>query len=134
MLVIGDVKGRILFVGKAYSGGAHDYSVLKDTFPPGQGAWFDATHLYVDLGFLGIGKDYAPKHLDIPYKKSKKQPLTDAQKDHNKQVSKIRVKVEHAIGGMKRFRFLSDRLRCRVFARYNQIVGICAALWNFNFN
>ena len=77
---------------------------------------------------LGIGKDYAPKQLDIPYKKGRKQPLTDEQKHHNKQVSKIWVKVEHAIGGMKHFRFLSDRLRCRDFARYNQIVGIGATI------
>jgi hypothetical protein len=133
MLVLSNVKGRILFVSGAYSGSAHDYSLLKDKFPPQKAAWFDETHLYVDLGFLGIAKDYKTKGLNIPQKRGKKQDMTEDQKTHNKQVSKVRIKVEHSIGGMKRFRFLSDRLRCRDFTRYNQIVGICAALWNFNY-
>ena len=47
------------------------------------------------------------------------------------QKSSVRVKVEHSIGGLKRYRFLSDRLRCRNIQLYNIAAGICAGLWNF---
>jgi len=34
----------------------------------------------VDLGYVGIIKDYLCKHIAIPHKKSKTKPLTDSQK------------------------------------------------------
>ena len=67
----------------------------------------------------------------MPNKKPKKKKLSESQKEYNKSVSRIRIKVEHAIGGIKRFRILSDRLRIRNMTRFNQIVGICTGLWNF---
>ena len=103
---------------------------MKEEFDSDQGVWFDEHHLYVDLGFLGIQKDYDPK-IFIPHKKKQKEELTQQQKSRNKEISKIRIKVEHSIGGLKRFRILSDRLRMRSVIRYNQITGICAGIWNF---
>jgi hypothetical protein len=114
----------------AYHGACHDYSILKEEFNPEEGIWFDDHHLYVDLGFLGIGKDYDEK-IYVPFKRSKKRELSEEQKERNRNISKIRIKVEHSIGGMKRFRILSDRLRMRSIIRYNQIAGICAGIWNF---
>ena len=104
--------------------------MLKEEFNPELGGWFDDHHVLVDLGFLGIQKDYHEKVL-IPAKKSKKKPLSEMQKYANRCISKVRIKVEHAIGGMKRFRILSDRLRMKSVIRYNQIAGICAGIWNF---
>ena len=86
--------------------------------------------VYVDLGFLGIQKDFISK-IRIPFKRKKKQELEKDQKEYNKSLSRTRVKVEHAIGGLKRFRILSDRLRMRSRTRYHRILGICAALWNY---
>lgn len=113
--------------------------MMKSEFDPDDGFWFDETGIYVDLGFLGIQNDYQPDRLFIPYKrprrKSKNDPiiaLNDQQKTHNKQVSKIRIRVEHAIGGLKRYRFLSDRLRARDAQFYSMVAGIAAGLWNFN--
>lgn len=68
--------------------------------------------------------------LDIPNKKSKNQPLSQEQKDENKTISSQRVKVEHSIGGLKRFRVLSDRLRIRDYRFYDEVTGVCAGLWN----
>ncbi|MBU6340980.1 MAG: IS5 family transposase, partial [Bacteroidetes bacterium] len=59
------------------------------------------------------------------------KPLTEDHKNSNKQRSSVRVKVEHSIGGLKRFRFLSDRLRYRNIQLYNLVAGVCAGLWNF---
>jgi DDE superfamily endonuclease len=47
--------------------------------------------------------------IQIPIKKPKKSKnnpdpqLTDEEKEHNKTVSKTRVRIEHAIGSMKIF-------------------------------
>ena len=125
LLLLANPEKRILFLSYAYHGSCHDYRMLKEEFNPEQGIWFDEHHLFVDLGFLGINKDYDEKIL-IPFKRKRKQILTEEQKKHNKDISKIRIKVEHSIGGMKRFRILSDRLRMRNMIRYNQVSGICA--------
>jgi DDE superfamily endonuclease len=121
---------RILFLSNAHHGSHHDYKMLKTEFKPEVGVWFDEQQFYVDLGFLGITKDYCDK-VNIPNKRSKKKELSLEQKEQNRSVSKIRIKVEHSIGGMKRYRILSDRLRLRNLTRYNQIAGICAGIWNF---
>lgn len=126
-----NLKKQILFLSYAYYGTCHDYRMLKEEFNPNQGLWFDEHHLYVDLGFSGIGKDYS-EQIHIPHKRSKKKELSEEQKEKNRAISKIRIKVEHSIGGMKRYRILSDRLRIRSVIRYNQIAGICAGIWNFN--
>lgn len=131
-------KKRILYLSQPYCGAVHDYAIMKNEFDPEQGLWFDEHGLFVDLGFLGVEKDYKINQLHIPFKrpkrKSKKDPkieFTEEQKIHNKSVSKIRIFVEHAIGGLKRYRFLSDRLRCRDAVFYSRVAGIAAGLWNF---
>jgi hypothetical protein len=43
-----------------------------------------------------------------------------------------RIIVEHSIGGMKRYRILSDRLRLHDFDFYDVILGVCAGLWNYH--
>jgi hypothetical protein len=125
------LKKRIKFLSRAYCGSAHDYAVLKKELPHQAELWFDEFHLHVDLGFLGIAKDYNAGVISIPFKRSKNKPLTKEQKTKNKQMSSIRVKVEHSIGGFKHYRFLSDRLRCRDFQLYNLVAEICTGLWNF---
>lgn len=127
-----NLRKKILFLSPAYSGSSHDYSMLKEEFTPcKRHAWFSGREVYVDLGFLGIRKDYEPA-IHIPNKRSKSQPeLSELQKEENRKMSGVRIVVEHAIGGMKRFRILSDRLRMRSIVRYNQIAGICAGIWNF---
>lgn len=109
----------------------HDYTLLKEEFSPKEN-WFKKFTIRVDLGFLGFDKDYVCKKLIIPEKKKKKKDLTDAQKKRNRQKSQKRIFVEHSIGGMKRYRILSDRLRTHDVELYDSIVEVCAGLWNFN--
>ena len=42
-----------------------------------------------------------------------------------------RINVEHSIGGIKRYRILSDRLRIHLIDLYDDILSVCAGLWNF---
>ena len=58
--------------------------------------------------------------------------LTDQQKGYNKQVGQERIYVEHAIGGMKRYRILEHRNRIKSKEIIDQVIGVCSALWNFH--
>jgi len=104
--------------------------MLTEEFPPEQ-EWFKNFRVRVDLGFLGIEKDYVCKELLLPNKKKKKQELNPVQKIENTLLARERISVEHSIGGMKRYRILSDRLRVHDLDLYNVILGVTAGLWNF---
>ena len=104
--------------------------MLLEEFPPEE-HWFAEFRLRVDLGFLGIEKDFICKELFIPHKKPKKKELTLEQKAENKLLASKRIVVEHALAGLKRYRILSDRLRLHDLELYDVILGVCAGLWNF---
>jgi hypothetical protein len=76
--------------------------------------------------------------IEIPHKrprKSKTNPnpkLTVEQRAENRAVSQVRIFIEHAIGGMKRFGILVQRFRNRKENFEDDSVGICAGLWNLN--
>jgi DDE superfamily endonuclease len=74
---------------------------------------------------------YKCRKLKMPHKKPRKRELAEEQKLENKEISSERVIVEHSIGGLKRYRILSDRLRMRNYDLYNDVLEICAGLWNF---
>src|SRR5215813_10793987 len=108
----------IVFLGRTFSGHNHDYSMLKQELPP-ELDWFIDLNVRVDLGYLGIKSDYRGDQIDLPTKKprkSQKNPnpqLSDAQKVANKVLSQVRIFIEHAIGGMKRYNILVYGFRNR---------------------
>lgn len=110
--------------------------MLKAELPPDQ-PWFEGIEVAVDLGYLGITTDYQGEAITIPHKKprkSKSNPtpqLTDTQKAENTAVLKIRIVVENAICGVKRYNILNHRYRNRVANFDDDVIGICAGLWNF---
>ena len=119
-----------MYLSHCWVGKTQEEGLCKEEFPPGQ-SWFSTLNVRVDLGFVGFDKDYACKKLSLPHKKPKKQELTAAPKAENKILASERIVVEHSIGGLKRYRILSDRLQMQDFDLYNQVLGICAGLWNF---
>jgi hypothetical protein len=110
--------------------------MLKQEFPP-ELDWFTDIHVRGDLGYLGMQSDYRSDRIDIPTKKprkSKKHPnpqLSDEQKAANTALSQLRIFIEHAIGGMKRYTILVQVFRNRKADFEDDAVGICAGLWNF---
>ncbi len=82
-----------------------------------------------DLAFYGIEKDY--KNVVMPNKKPKGKNLTDKQKLRNKQISRIRVRIENAFAGVKRLRITSFTTR----AKRNEVIdlrfSLSCGLWNF---
>ena len=61
MLLISNADKQILFLSDTYCGLVHDYSMLQSEFDPKEPLWFSENDVYVDLGFLGIEKDYQSK-------------------------------------------------------------------------
>jgi hypothetical protein len=125
----------IVFLGRTFSGHHHDYTMLKQELPP-EVDWFADLHVRGDLGYLGIQSDDRGDHIAIPTKKprkSQKPPnpeLSDEQKAANTALSQVRIFVEHAIGGMKRYNILVHTFRNRIENFEDDVIGICAGLWN----
>lgn len=133
---LSDPEKRILFVGETRVGSQHDYSLFKDEFNPKED-WFESVRGWVDLGYQGIKKDYSSsENIQIPHKKPRKSlrnpnpSLTPKQKQENKQISRIRVVVEQAIGGMKIFNILATKFRNRRKNMVDEVIFLVAGLWN----
>ena len=129
-MIISTKDRWIHYLSEVYVGRSHDYAILKVEFPPEQ-RWFADLEVRLDLGYLGFEKAYECKNLYIPHKKPKKAELSEEQKAENKAAASERIMVEHSIGGMKRYRILSERLRVDDFYLYDDILCVCAGLWNF---
>jgi hypothetical protein len=67
-----------------------------------------------DTGYLGLDQDNYRMRLITPYKKSKGENLSDFQKQTNRQISSIRVRVEHPFAWLKHFNILSQTLRTKI--------------------
>ena len=134
--IISTVSKWVLFVGDTFSGHHHDYTMLKTDFPP-EHPWFETIQALLDLGYQGIQKDYSGDNIEIPHKKPRKskanpQPkLTSEQKSENQALSRIRIFVENAIAGIKRFNILVHAFRNHSPAMNDQVIAVCAGLWNF---
>jgi len=126
----------IVYVSRTFSGRIHDktiadneYFVLrtkyKYTIPSGY-------TLVQDTGYQG----YQPEGVIIiqPQKKPRGKELTQEQKESNRQISSYRVRVEHAIGGVKRYRIVKDECRLRKNDFVEGVFLYCAALHNFRLN
>ncbi len=125
-----------MFLGKTVWGGKyHDFSLLKEEFKKEK--VFEDHQVWVDLAYIGFSKYYKTKKLHLPYKKPRKTKarpdpkLTDFQKQSNKQKSQVRIVVEHAIAGMKRYKILVERFRNKSEDFADAVIEVCAGLWNY---
>jgi hypothetical protein len=125
----------IVFLGRTFSGHHHDYLLLKQEFPP-ELDWLTELNVRVDLGYLGMKADYRGDQLDLPTKKPRKRhknpnpQLSEEQRAANTALSRVRIFIEHAIGGMKRSNILVQTFRNRIENFEDDAIGVCAGLWN----
>ena len=64
---------------------------------------------------------------ELPKKRRKNNPLTEAEKQKNSQLARQRALNENVIGSLKRFKIIADRYRNRrrrFGLRFNLIAGI----------
>ena len=97
-------QGKIVSVSKPAPGRVHDIEIRRRGPPLPKDA-----HAYTDSGYQGLQKDHP--NTELPYKKSKKHPLTKDERVYNHALSRFRVRVEHRIAKLKSFRMLSERYR-----------------------
>lgn len=121
--VIATMLGAILYVSPNYAGPVHDKRMAEDyTIPPSFVLW-------QDTGYQG----YAPEGVTVvqPTKKPKGGELSEEQRHENRSISSIRVRIEHFIGGVKRFRIVKDECRAYKDNFRQTVFATCAGLYNF---
>ena len=115
-----DANGKILSVSKMSPGKRHDFRMRKEGKPlPGN------SEKYVDSGYQGLQKICI--NVNLPFKGSKKKPLTKEQKQHNHDLASFRIKVEHKIREIKVFKIARETYRNfqkKHNLRFNIIAGI----------
>lgn len=126
--VVVNVQAKITLLTATWEGKKHDKKVSDEaglTLPEG-------SQLYQDTGFQG----FALEGVSIlqPKKKPRGQELTQEAKEANRQLARIRVRVEHAIGGVKRYRIVKDRLRNWKTGFRDLVMETCCGLHNFRLN
>lgn len=102
--IIVTAQGRIISASKPAPGRVSDITIRRRGAPLPQGA-----RIYADSGYQGLQDEHPD--TDIPYKKSKKKPLTKDERAYSHGLSRFRVRVEHAFAKLKSFRMLSERYR-----------------------
>lgn len=118
------MNGEVIYLSPTYSGSVHDKKICNQenlTFTKG-------VQVFVDLGFLGLTSSKA--QIIIPHKHKKNQALSCEQEEHNKWVSKIRVRIEHTIASIKIFRKVKEKFRGRLYAREDGVMLVACGLHN----
>ena len=118
--------GYILHKTNHKKGQRHDYDIYKKNHPitPKQ------VLNIVDLGYLGIEKDFPEQLSSIPNRKKRNLQLSDDHKEYNKSHSKRRIVIEHTICRLKKYRILADIFRNKL-RRYDKISDIVTGLVNY---
>jgi hypothetical protein len=119
--------GYILHKTDHKKGRRHDYDVYKKNHPITPKQVLNV----VDLGYLGIEKDFPQQLSALPCKKKRNQEvLSDEEKEHNKIHSKKRIVIEHTICRLKKYRILADIFRNNL-RKYNKVSDIVSGLVNY---
>jgi hypothetical protein len=120
-----DESCHICFLSATYEGKAKEKSLAElegYTLPHG-------SCLYQDRGFQG----FLLNGITIvqPQKKPPGSELTPPEKASTRAISSIRIRIEHAIGGVKRSRIVKDKIRLLKDGMRDTIMETCCGLHNF---
>lgn len=129
-LVMSTRKKRINFLSKTVEGKQHDFTMLKGQAPPKYIPPEVKKHL--DLGFKGYQKQYPDHVVSMPVRKPRTRELSKTVKERNKRKSSVRVLVEHAIGGIKRLKIVSDVYRNKIKGFDDKVMLNSCGLWNYH--
>jgi hypothetical protein len=121
--IVMQADGKIVSVSKSYKGRTHDFKIRKSEklLPM-------ACSKLADSGYQGWQK--LQSNVVIPYKRSRKSPLTKHQRDHNRNLALLRMKIEHKIRQIKVFKIMSEVYR-NFQKKYNLRFNIIAGIVNF---
>lgn len=126
--VVTDEPCKIRFLSDTVEGKKNDKRLADESgyrVPPG-------SVLAQDAGLQGFRLEGVA--ILQPKKKPRGGELSYADKVRNRLISSIRVRVEHAIGGVKRYRIVKDKLRNWKPGFRDLVVETCCGLHNFRLN
>ena len=126
--VLVNAQAKIILLTPTCEGKKHDKKIADEanfTLPPG-------SCLYQDTGFQGFALEQVT--MLQPMKKPRGRELTPQEKEDNRLISRIRIRVEHAIGGVKRYRIVKDQLRNWKDDFRDRVMETCCGLHNFRLN
>ena len=107
------------------AGKTHDFALFKQS----RVAMAPKVKLLADTGYQGVNKWHP--NSQTPHKKSKHHPLTTEQKQQNQALASRRIRVEHVLRTLKRFRILSSTYRNRR-KRFGLRLNLIAAIANLH--
>ena len=119
---------KIRFLSKTVESKKHDKKLADET----NYSLPDGSKLVQDTGFQGFSLDNVA--ILQPKKKPKGKSLSDLDKSVNHWLSSLRVRIEHAIGGVKRYRIVKDKIRCWKPGFKDAVFETCCGLHNFRLN
>lgn len=118
------MSGEILYLSPTYPGSIHDKKICDEE----QLQFSKTIPVWTDSGFQGLSSETA--HIIFPTKRKKNQNLSSREESRNKWVSKIRVRIEHIIASVKRYRIVKETFRYRLFHKEDTVMLIACALHN----
>ena len=115
----------IIFLTYTAAGKKHDKKISDEAgyiLPKGG-------RLLQDAGFQG----FSVENVSIiqPMKKKKGKDLTPDEKDANRNISKIRIRIEHVVSSIKRCRIVKEKFRNWLRGFADAVMEIACALHNF---
>ena len=126
--VLTNILCKVLFLTDTVEGKRHDKKLADETeytLPKG-------SRLAQDTGFQGFKLDQVA--ILQPKKKPGGKELSDLEKDINQWHASLRVRIEHAIGGVKRYRIVKDKIRNWKTGFRDAVFETCCGLHNFRLN
>ena len=128
-LMVNNHRGYIIHktANHRKKGKRHDYYVYKKNHPVTPSKQVVNV---IDLGYLGVEKDFPEQLSALPYKKRYQEELSQEEKEYNTIHSKKRIIVEHTISRLKKYRIMSEIFRNKL-RKYNKVLDIVEGLVDY---
>lgn len=123
-----DLLYKVLFLSKTVEGKRHDKKLADESdyaLPP-------RSRLLQDTGFQGFSLENVA--ILQPKKKPRNQELSDLDKAVNQWLSSLRIRIEHVISSVKRYRIVKDKIRNWKEGFADEVIETCCGLHNFRLN
>lgn len=129
-IILSTRKRRVGYLSPTTEGKEHDFSIVKRLRLPEHIP--KKVRIRMDTGFQGFRKEFPDHAISIPAKKPKGRELSRTLKEQNLRKSRIRILVEHAIGGVKRFNIVTQVFRNKQENVDDRAMLITCGLWNYH--
>ncbi len=120
--VVTDATGEVLAVDAGHRGPAADKKIYEASAVQEQ---FPQATKQADLGYLGTAG------VETPQRKPRGGHLTDAQREENRQMARVRVHVEHGIRRLKGFKIVRENYR-HAMGLFPMVVSAVVGLVHLN--